>query len=459
MPRVLAKGGRPSSGPCVGGHSSWILLAVFVALACSCLKANEPEQNRFVTDSLKFDSTPRLEEALAGEPQSPSRARSGDSRLIQASVASYSRSRTTPKITNRAVKTSPQSGGGISSSPGWQEIPNSTLRSVCPTPTPAEAVVGCPAVIEAWNSAVADTKRNRLIIWGGGHNDYWGNELYSFDMNLLKMQRLNDPSPISNVQSCPEAYVDGKPSSRHTYGALSYIAHADRMFVFGGGKSSCGNFSSGTWTLDLATLQWQQMNPSGTHPPGGAGQVSDYDSDSKLVYLHDYVNGLYAYNFDKNSWTLVTADPYGIDYHMNAVIDPKRKLFIVIGAAASHNGGIQVFNIGSKGSHARQSWSVSGCADLLSSASPGLAYDPVQDRVVGWPNFGNTVYIFNPDTRTCAAQTLPGGPTDSHHTGAASTTTGTFGRLRYFPDKGVFALVNEADSDAYILRLTPSVQK
>ncbi len=426
--------------------------------AWNYFKAHKPEQDRFATNSPKFDILPRAEEWAAGQPETLRRTQPSDSRFIETSFERNYRSGETPGSIHTTLQTATQSGG-IPPSPGWQRIPNSTLRSVCPADSPAEAVVGCRAVIEAWNSAIADTKRNRMIIWGGGHNDYWGNEVYSLDLSALKMQRLNDPSPVSNVQSCPEAYMDGKPSSRHTYGTLSYIAHADRMFVFGGSKSSCGYFSDGTWTLDLATLQWQQMNPSGARPQGGAGQVSDYDPNSKLVFLHDYVSGLYAYNFDKNAWTRVTLDPYGIDYHMNAVIDPKRKLFIVIGAAAGHNGGIQVFNIGSKGGHGRQSWSVSGCADLLNSASPGLAYDPVQDRIVGWPNFGDTIYLFNPDTRSCTAQTMPGGPPDSHHDGAASTTRGTFGRLRYFPGKGVFALVNEADSDAYLLRLTPGAEK
>jgi hypothetical protein len=73
----------------------------------------------------------------------------------------------------------------------------------------------------------------------------------------------------------------------------TYISHADRMFVFGGSKSSCGFFSTGTWTLNLGTLEWHLMNPSGTKPQGGPGQVSDYDPNSKLVFLHDYVSGLW----------------------------------------------------------------------------------------------------------------------------------------------------------------------
>ena len=76
-----------------------------------------------------------------------------------------------------------------------------------------------------------------------------------------------------------------------------------------------------------------------------------------------------------------------------------------------------------------------------------MAYDPVQDRIVGWAG-GDTVYLFNPDTKTCTARTYPGGP-------GAATELGVYGRFRYFPGLGVFALVNRANQNTYILRLTP----
>ncbi len=91
---------------------------------------------------------------------------------------------------------------------------------------------GCSAVITAWNGAIADTRRNRLIIWGGGHSDYYGNEVYALDLNNMTMSRLTDPSLVTNVKSCPEAYDDGRPSARHTYNGLAYITAQDKMFVY-----------------------------------------------------------------------------------------------------------------------------------------------------------------------------------------------------------------------------------
>src|SRR5687767_9547569 len=78
----------------------------------------------------------------------------------------------------------------------WLSIPNSKMMSVAPTNGQFAGTwgnVGPRAVIGAWGGAALDTERNRLVLWGGGHNDYHGNELYAFDVLTLKWQRLTDP--------------------------------------------------------------------------------------------------------------------------------------------------------------------------------------------------------------------------------------------------------------------------
>jgi hypothetical protein len=67
--------------------------------------------------------------------------------------------------------------------------------------------------------------------------------------------------------------------------------------------------------------------------------------------------------------------------------------------------------------------------------------------MVGWAG-GDTVYLFNPDTKSCQAVTHAGGP-------GAQVANGTMGRFRYFPQLKVFALVNNWNQDAYTLRLNP----
>jgi hypothetical protein len=343
----------------------------------------------------------------------------------------------------------------IPATPGWFSVPDSSLQSVCPPETAQyDFAANCRNVIAAWNSAIADTKRSRLIIWGGGHADYAGNELYALDLGTLRMQRLNEPSPVNTSGKCVEMLSDGRPNSRHTYGGLAYITHADRMFSFGGSLNQCGFFTNATWTFDLETLQWKNMSPAGGAPAALPGAVSDYDPNSQSVFLHDTTD-FWQYDYDKNRYKKVGAN-ISINYRMNGVIDPKRRIFFIFGAASMVGGGLKAISIAPGSNYAMQDWTgraSNTCGPLLSANYPGLAYDSALDRIVGWPNFGDEVYLFDPDTKSCTAQTFSGGPPDSAHVGSPHTTNGTFGRFRYFAKSGVFALVNQANSNAYLLRL------
>ena len=139
---------------------------------------------------------------------------------------------------------------------GWTDLTRTKLTSVCPSPAPPGAT-GCAAEVGTWSGAIADTLRNRLVIWGGGHNDYYGNEVYALyltgplpsgtgvvcsNATAPAMCRLNNPSPpASNTNAaqaaCVNALSDGAANSRHTYGGLAYISSADQMLAFGGTHS------------------------------------------------------------------------------------------------------------------------------------------------------------------------------------------------------------------------------
>ena len=212
---------------------------------------------------------------------------------------------------------------------GWYAIPNTSLRTICPPNnyggTGYMFMDNCPAVTTAWNGGAMDTKRNRLIVWGGGHKDYFGNEVYALNLNDSSIQRLTDPgSPIAALDACVPAIAGGtQPNSRHTYDGITYMPNVDKLFVFGGASAGAGCDLRDTWTFDLATLRWQLMNPTGTLPQQGAGTVTAYDPNTGKVFVHDTYN-LYAYDFAANSYQQLAAGNY-IDYHLTGVIDPVRK--------------------------------------------------------------------------------------------------------------------------------------
>jgi len=156
----------------------------------------------------------------------------------------------------------------------WYEVPNSHMADVKPSGWTAN-------IIEPWGGGVYDTNRDRLVLWGGGHADYYGNELYAFDVNTLSWERLTDPSPyVLDV----EVNADGTPNSRHTYGGLAYIAHADRFFGIGGSLAGVGFADCHrTWTFNFDSKQWTDRNPA-TDPTVGFGCYAAYDPESKNIW-------------------------------------------------------------------------------------------------------------------------------------------------------------------------------
>jgi len=432
------------------------------AAAWEFVKAHKANQGRFATESPKWALVPLNYRSKApanvaeDERVEPARQQASEPSAAaatpkQAATGSEAKSNAVPHG-NGVVQ--PASGTEANlGDPGWHELANTKLESVCPANTEQYRFgSNCMNVIAAWSGGIADQTRNRMLIWGGGHNDYYGNEVYALDLEKRAFVRLNEPSalyPGPPPLPCNPTMPDGKPNVRHTYGGLAYIAHADRMFAFGG-IVACTNGGGGndTWTLNLATLEWRRMEPvKGTDPRTINGvTMSDYDAGSKLVYLHN-TRDFYSYDYEKDVYNRLQFDGREISYHMSGVIDPDRKLFILMGGEFDGNGGVKVIGIGAHGNHQVQDWNskVKGCEGLRNAGYPGLAYDPVRKVVVGWAG-GDTIYLFNADSASCTTLTFPGGPGPQQH-------NGTHGRFRYFEKLDVFALVNDSGQNAFVLRL------
>jgi hypothetical protein len=333
----------------------------------------------------------------------------------------------------------------IPSELGWHQIPNTKLRSVCPPPgfggSGYDFRQRCHGVTDAWNSAVMDTRRNRLVIWGGGHNDYLGNELYALDLGSLSIKRLSDPGLPVTPSTCQETLAGGtQPNSRHTYDGIAYVEHADSMFAFGGSLASCGSFSAATWMYGFATEMWEHRKPAGPIPRADPGVATAYDPVTKKVFVHD-LQSLYSYDPAADRYERLSSG-MEIDYHMTAVLDPVRRKLLVVGAGRAY-----IYDVGPGSWHMRRSLRSTGGDRIVRSLYPGMAYDPVRDRIVAW-NGGDTVYSLNLETRVWTPITYPGGP-------GPAEENGTYKRWSYSPASGMFVVVNSVDSDAYALRLPP----
>ena len=97
-----------------------------------------------------------------------------------------------------------------------------------------------PAGMKRLNAAY---RRNRMVVFGGGHGDYAGNEIMVFDIETLRWIRINDPSPRFDSEGVIERsgyYPDAngypdlqQPRSRHSYWSQIYVPTIDRYCAIG----------------------------------------------------------------------------------------------------------------------------------------------------------------------------------------------------------------------------------
>jgi hypothetical protein len=311
------------------------------------------------------------------------------------------------------------------------ELPNTKIRSVLPQPLPA----GNPAyIVQAWNGGAVDTNRSRLLVWGGGHEDYWGNEIYALDLPTLSIKRIVEPTPRTGDASCTASLPDGGPTSRHTYDGLTYIAHLDRFFATNGALTPCGGGATDIWTYDFTAGKWQLM--TNASPAQVYGTMATYDPVSKLVYIKDTAS-FYSYAVETNKISKLGGSA-NVDYHLSGTIDTKRRKFVMLGQ------GVQVMDMNTNTLSNMTTTNTPGVAN--NGASPGVDYDPVADRIVAWHG-GSNVWALNMDTGAWTQVATNQGPT------AAAPGQGTFGRWGYIPQYKVFALINDIDQNAWVFKL------
>jgi hypothetical protein len=327
----------------------------------------------------------------------------------------------------------------------WYEVPNSKLETVFPNPPP-RGNTGPSSVMDAWSGGAYDTRRDRLIIWGGGHLDYSGNEIYVFDLKDLRWRRLDEPTKV--IKEDVARYPDGRPSSRHTYNYVQYAPNIDRFFSLGFAAAYGGPAISGDAVdaYDFDALRW---DTKADKPANGitTGAISAYDPTTGKLWHHGCLDdgSLVAYDPIADSWSRPLGN-HALAYYATAAIDPARRIMVATGGA--ENNYVLVWSLERPGSPSMIR--TSGPKILESAHAPGFVYDPVSTMFVGWSG-GAHVYTLDPDTWAWTrVDPAPGNtvtPTEPNE-------TGTYGRFQYVPNLNAFILVNRPGENVYFYRLS-----
>lgn len=328
----------------------------------------------------------------------------------------------------------------------WYEVPNSRLDSVDPCPAGNcswSGNLGLRSVMDAWSGGAFDTRRNRLMIWGGGHNSYAGNELYAFDIQTEEWIRLSEPS--NSILEAVAYYLDGKPTSRHTYNDIQYDSINDRFMSLNTSASYSPNGKDFQTVdaFDLAANNWIRL---ATRPDGGgtgAGAWSAYNPATGEHFIH-LTNGgrLQRYNPATNSWSnhVVTG---GVPIYMTADVDPTRNILVSVGG-----GKLFVYDLAKPDAQPLEDVA-SGDQTAQNSSAIGFAYDSASDKFVAWVG-GTAVYTLDPETWVWSKVNAAAGSVGP----SAENMNGTYGRFRYIPSKNAFILVNNVSQNVYYYKLS-----
>jgi len=178
----------------------------------------------------------------------------------------------------------------------WMEVANNTIRDLDPCPggrCSYSADQGVVAVTRAWNGGAFASgfgELGGLVVFGGGHNAYFGNELYVFDVASMQWSRHSEPVDNPVCDQALGELQDGSPCSAHTYDYVEYHP---------------------------VTNSFVELGSASNHEVGGGG--------APWVHL---------FSFDDDQWRRGGSNLDGFESHTGAssAYDPNRDVFWVIPA-------------------------------------------------------------------------------------------------------------------------------
>jgi len=335
----------------------------------------------------------------------------------------------------------------------WLEVPNTHMRNVGITCQDYSGICGSnnlgpngamQAVVSNWSGGTFDTRRNRLIVWGGGHKAYGGNEIYAFSLNTLTWERITEPGP---PQECLSTLADGTPNSRHTYGSLAYLSSSDKLFAGPVGGIYClsSKGDGNTWTFDFQSKKWMKMQPGGP-AAGGFSVGSAYDPvNNQVYYAGSGVKALRRYDVGTNSWTLLSSiNTYNVGETV-LVYEPIRKLLVRLGGGYGYNY-VAKWDIGNNNFNPVKV-NHSGSDPAVTGGAPGAVFDPVIKKIVAWN--GGAIHVLDLDNGVWQKKAVsPQGANE------ATNAPLTYGRFQYSPLENCYVAVNHVDKNVLIYKLT-----
>lgn len=219
----------------------------------------------------------------------------------------------------------------------WKELTDSAMSLTPPTVDPGRDSGGPSAKMNAWCGLAIDQRVSK--VWSpanGGHDDYHGNEVMSFDL-LASAPSWVETLPSSSgftVPSDTDYYSDGTPVSAHSYYTLQCIESRDRVIRFGvGAAATSGNPKPVVDGFDSTGVgNW---DAPGTYPSVPSGYLRTTVKDPSTEDVYGFVNNYSVQKWANatNTWSAVQNEYPPVDFEQAAAaFDSNRsRIFLLKG--------------------------------------------------------------------------------------------------------------------------------
>lgn len=297
-----------------------------------------------------------------------------------------------------------------------------------------------------------------LVIFGGGHGDYGGNELYAFgplDSDTPTWSRITDPTIPAPDDVARDG--SGNPVSRHSYDTLVYLPTANKMLCIG----APGYFHTG-FKFNAGDLFDFAVNPAEDQPwssvdtgfpaygGGGTGTIN-------LISGYDSVNGrawglgkgnaqrIGYYSVSGGAWTDFAIDNPGMSGDSKAGLSSSLQIMVSTDASGAP------IAVDLRSTPARYTPTVTGTGPGVGELS--FEWDESGGRFVCWGLSGKTVYYLTPGADPYSGGDSWAWSSVSPSAGAtpgSPQANGTYGRLRLIEAGGWRGLVLMSSATANI---------
>ena len=168
--------------------------------------------------------------------------------------------------------------------------------------SPWHGVAGFSAITEGWNSAVFASRyggSGSMIVFGGGHNDYFGSDVHAFDVATREWRRITDGYVAgaandygAGARYPDTVYPDGSPLPPHTYDYVQYDPVGNDYILFKG-QTELGprvKAAAVPHLFNLDTLVWRH---GPRHPTAilNSGGWTTWDASRRVIWGHSGDDG------------------------------------------------------------------------------------------------------------------------------------------------------------------------